>query len=70
MPDCSESFCVHRIFLGLHTHRQRHAQPTLDELRAWLDKSLPQVPPTSATGKALSRLQIGWERFLHYTGQL
>jgi transposase len=37
-----------------HAHRQRHAQPILDELRSWLDEALPQVPPTSATGKALN----------------
>ena len=35
-----------------HDHRQGHARPSLDALRAWLDKALPQVPPTSATGKA------------------
>ena len=36
-----------------YAHRQLHAQPILDELRTWLDESLPQVPPQSATGKAL-----------------
>lgn len=36
--------------------RQLHAQPILDEMRTWLNQALPQVPPTSATGKALNYL--------------
>jgi transposase len=43
-----------------YAHRQRHARPILDELRAWLDEALPQVPPTSATGKALNYLHNEW----------
>jgi hypothetical protein len=31
-----------------HRHRQQHVRPILNELRAWLDKALPQVPPMSA----------------------
>src|SRR5690606_37599710 len=27
-----------------HAHRDRHARPILDEMRAWLDQCLPQVP--------------------------
>jgi len=40
-----------------HDHRQRHARPILNELRTWLDEVLPQVPPSSATGKALNYLR-------------
>jgi len=36
-----------------YTYRLAHAQPILTQLRRWLDDSLPQVPPTTATGKAL-----------------
>ena len=39
-----------------HAHRLRHARPVLAELRTWLDEALPQVPPTSVTGKALNYL--------------
>lgn len=49
-----------------HTYRLKHAQPILDELRAWLDESLPQVPPQSATGKALNYLHNEWHKLLGY----
>ncbi|HMB89929.1 MAG TPA: IS66 family transposase [Rhodothermales bacterium] len=49
-----------------YEHRQRHANPVLDELRNWLDKTLPQVPPTSATGKALHYLHAEWEKLIRY----
>jgi len=49
-----------------HAHRQQHARPILDEMRAWLDQSLPQVPPTSATGKALHYLHHEWPRLIRY----
>jgi len=47
-------------------HRQAHARPILDELRAWLDAALPQVPPTSATGKALNYLHNEWDKLIRY----
>src|SRR5690606_28256725 len=43
-----------------HAYRLEHARPILDELRAWLDSSLAQVPPKSATGKALHYLHSEW----------
>ena len=49
-----------------HEHRHRHASPLLDELRSWLDDALPQVPPTSATGKALNYLHNEWDRLIRY----
>jgi transposase len=49
-----------------HNHRQRHARPILDELRTWLDESLPQVPPASATGKALNYLHNEWDKLTRY----
>ena len=49
-----------------YAHRQRHAKPVLDELRIWLDRSLPQVPPTSATGKALHYLHNESEKLIRY----
>jgi len=49
-----------------HDHRQRHARPVLDELRTWLDETLPQVPPTSATGKALNYLHNEWDKLIRY----
>jgi len=49
-----------------YAHRQRHARPILDELRSWLDEVLPQVPPTSATGKALNYLHNEWDKLIRY----
>ena len=49
-----------------YEHRHRHAQPVLEELRTWLDRSLPQVPPTSATGKALHYLHKEWAKLVRY----
>jgi len=51
---------------GRHDHRQLHARPLLSELRRWLDAALPQVPPTSATGKALNYLNNEWDRLIRY----
>lgn len=47
-------------------HRQRHARAILDALRTWLDDALPQVPPTSATGKALNYLHNEWDKLIRY----
>jgi transposase len=49
-----------------HEYRQRHAKPVLDEMRDWLDQALPQVPPTSATGKALHYLHNEWDKLIRY----
>ena len=49
-----------------YTCRQQQARPILDELRHWLDDSLPLVPPTSATGKALNYLHREWDKLIHY----
>lgn len=49
-----------------YTYRLKHAQPMLDELRTWLDEALPQVPPQSATGKALNYLHNEWHKLIGY----
>lgn len=49
-----------------HAYRLEHARPILDELRAWLDGSLAQVPPKSATGKALRYLHSEWPKLVRY----
>ena len=51
---------------GRHDHRQLHARPLLSELRTWLDAALPEVPPTSATGKALNYLHNEWDKLIRY----
>ncbi len=38
----------------------------LEDLRGWLDKSLPEVPPNTATGKALNYLHNQWEKLIRY----
>ncbi len=46
--------------------RQERATPVLQQLRQWLDQSLPQVPPGSATGKALQYLHNEWDKLVVY----
>jgi len=46
--------------------RQQQATPIIKEIREWLDASLPQIPPTSATGKALSYLHNEWQHLTAY----
>ena len=46
--------------------RQQKAKPLLDEIRLWLDAALPEIPPTSATGKALYYLHHQWQRLVRY----
>ena len=49
-----------------YARRQQQARPVLDELRSWLDDSLPLVPLTSATGKALHYLHREWGKLIRY----
>jgi transposase len=46
--------------------RQQQSQAILDTLKHWLDKSLPQVPPKTALGKALYYLNTQWPRLINY----
>jgi transposase len=46
--------------------RSTLATPILPELRAWLERSLPKVPPSSLTGKALSYLHRQWPKLVAY----
>lgn len=49
-----------------HVARQEQAKPVLDELRKWLDSSLPQVPPKSVLGKGLNYLHHEWPKLVRY----
>lgn len=46
--------------------RQQLSVPILAEIKIWLDSSLPQVPPTSKTGQALSYLNNQWHKLIRY----
>jgi len=46
--------------------RQKQAKPILDKMRAWLDKTLPCVPPKSLTGKALGYMDNQWKYLIRY----
>jgi transposase len=46
--------------------RQQQSQPILDKLKHWLDKSLSQVAPKTALGKALYYLDSQWLRLINY----
>jgi transposase len=47
-----------------HAARQEQTAPRLEKLRAWLDASLPSVPPQSLTGKALAYLHRQWPKLI------
>lgn len=49
-----------------HAYRRQHAEPLLKALRAWLEESLPKVPPATATGKALHYLHNEWPKLVRY----
>jgi len=53
-------------------YREEHATPLLEEYKAWLDKSIEQVPPKSALGKALAYSLNQWPKLIRYLedGQL
>lgn len=53
-------------------YRKEHATPLLKEYKAWLDKSIQQVPPKSALGKALAYSLNQWPKLICYLedGQL
>ncbi|MEM7504832.1 MAG: IS66 family transposase [Pseudomonadota bacterium] len=46
--------------------RQARSRPVIDELRQWLDETLPTVPPNSALGRALGYLDSQWPRLVRY----
>jgi hypothetical protein len=46
--------------------RQQHAQPLLEQLKSWLDKSALQVPPKSAIGKAIAYSLRQWPKLIRY----
>ena len=49
-----------------YARRQKHARPVLDDIRTWLEKTLPQIPPSSATGQALNYLHNEWGQLERY----
>jgi transposase len=53
-------------------YRLEHTTPLLEEYKAWLDKSILQVPPKSALGKALAYSLNQWPKLTRYLedGQL
>jgi transposase len=46
--------------------RQQRSQPLLDQLKAWLDKTQPQVTAQNALGKAVNYLASNWSRLVLY----
>lgn len=47
--------------------RQQFSVPVLAELHAWMEKTLPAIPPKSALGGALSYMRDGWSLLIRYT---
>ena len=48
--------------------RQQQAKPIIDKIHAWLQRSLPHVPPKTALGKALQYLHNQWDYLVGYLG--
>ena len=46
--------------------RQQKSRPLLDQFKDWLDKSVNQVPPKSAVGKAIAYSLGQWEKLERY----
>lgn len=55
-----------RLFERRLQRRREQAMVQLERLRQWLDESLPEVPPQSATGKALHYLAGQWPKLVRY----
>ena len=49
-----------------YARRQKHALPVFDDIRTWLEKSLPKILPSSATGQALHYLHNEWGKLIRY----
>lgn len=49
-----------------HRIRQSQSKPVIGAIKAWLEKSLNQVPPKTALGKALHYLHNQWGRLVQY----
>jgi len=49
-----------------YARRQKRSRPILDEMRKWLEKTLPQIAPSSATGQALNYMHNEWDRLIRY----
>jgi transposase len=46
--------------------RKTQSKPIIDKLRQWLEKTLPNTPPQTTLGKALSYLHNQWPRLVPY----
>ena len=46
--------------------RQQRSQPLLDQLKAWLDKTQPQVAGQTALGRAVNYLASNWRKLVRY----
>jgi transposase len=49
-----------------HQGRQQHSLPILAQLKAWLEKTQPQVTAQNALGKAVNYLASNWSRLERY----
>jgi transposase len=49
-------------------HAMRHAQarPIIDKIRQWMEKSIPNTPPQTLLGKALSYVHNQWPHLIRY----
>jgi hypothetical protein len=46
--------------------RQKESKPIVDKIKIWMDKSIANVPPKMALGKALYYLHEQWPRLIGY----
>ncbi|HGT3364540.1 TPA: IS66 family transposase, partial [Pseudomonas aeruginosa] len=52
--------------LERHAARQQRSLPILGQLKAWLDKTQPQVSAQNALGKAVNYLASNWSKLVRY----
>jgi len=62
----NQCFIFQHEFSLIKAEKSQKSIPQLNEIRKWLDKSLPQVPPSSLIGKALNYLNNQWEHLIRY----
>lgn len=49
-----------------HALRQEQSRPVIEQLKAWLTKTAPKVPPKTRLGQALQYLQAQWPALVRY----
>lgn len=60
VPDASSEECL--------AMRQQKSKPIIDQLKAWAEATITEVPPKSLTGKALNYMLSRWSKLILFLG--